>query len=583
MSFGWLRSLDHRVHRHDPLRPATWHLVVGLVAAVSAVVFMASVAARMAAPTIHPDEWGFLSNGQALIGNVEAPIPTGSFYPAGFGIVTGLAALVSGSISGAYRITLFANIGFALATAWFAGRLAQRTFGASPAVSRLASLLVLVLPGTIVSAMFAWPEIAARLMFLGFVAIVHRTVTDTTRGNTVLLCAYVGLIPALHGRFTLLLPVVAGLCVWLWRTGRLAFSHAVNGALAMTGGYAVSYLLNRFVKASIYTESYDQENRLLERLFRPDLWPALLRTMVGQTWYLLATSVGIVGLGLLFAVTMAVRHRRDRRTDERQWAESVTLAVLAFSVFAIIFTGGLQLLHGNRGDHLMYGRYVEMMVPAVVVVAVVALSRVGSLSSRLWLVSLVVMPVLSTLYVIVDGGDGVKGGASRRNIVFPNIVGADAARYVVSPGFLTFTAFFLAVGVFLWVVSRRSRATAVTLLVVLFAVGDVTSGQRSLLTRSDNMEGKTATIETVKSSGTTLVGFDAGIRNDPSYYYLRYRLHPVRIVRFDFSSPGTEVPAEYDCLYGWPDRPPVDGQWAIVADETGVARVLWQRVGSPHC
>jgi hypothetical protein len=351
----------------------------------------------------------------------------------------------------------------------------------------------------------------------------------------------------------------------------------------MVVGYAGSYFLNKFVKASIYLESYDQENRLLSRLFRPDLWPALLRTMVGQTWYLLATTVGIVGLGIAFAVRSAFANRRGRESDEAQWAESVTLAVLAFSMFSIIFTGGLQLLHGNRGDHLMYGRYVEMMVPAVVVVAVVALSRRDVFASKAWFASLLVMPMLSIAYVIVDGGDGVKGGASRRNIVFPNIVGADAARYVVSPGFLTFTAFFLAVGVALWLISRKSRSVAVVALVLLFAVGDVTSGQRSLLTRSDNMEGATNTIQMVKDSGSTLVGFDSGIRNDPSYYYLRYRLHPVRIVRFDFSSPGTKVPATYNCLYGWGDKPPADGKWAIVADEPGVARVLWQRVGSPHC
>jgi hypothetical protein len=364
---------------------------------------------------------------------------------------------------------------------------------------------------------------------------------------------------------------------------RLSFQWLAAAGLAMVSGYAVSYLLNRFVKASIYLESYDQENRLLSRLFRPELWPALLRTMVGQTWYLLATSVGIVGLGIVFAVHSAVKNRSLRTRDEATWAESVTLAVLALSVFSIIFTGGLQLLHGNRGDHLMYGRYVEMMVPAVVVVAVVALSRRGVFASRAWLGALTVMPVLSIAYVIVDGGDGVKGGAARRNIVFPNIVGADAARYVVSPGFLTFTAFFLVVGVAVWLIARRSRAAGIVALVVLFAVGDITSGQRSLLSRGDKLDGDTPSLDIVRASGTTLVGFDAGVRNDESYYYLRYRLHPIRIVRFDFSNPGTQVPAEYNCLYGWGDRPPVDGKWSIVANEVGVARVLWQRVGSPHC
>lgn len=571
------------LHRSNPLEPTPRHLGVAAVCAVVAVGFMATVAARMVSPTIHPDEWGFLTNGQALIGHVEAPIPTGSFYPAGFGIITGLAGLVTGSLSGAYRVTLFVNIVFAVLTAWFSGRLAVHTFKTSKQAGRLVSALVLVLPGTIVSAMFAWPEIAARLAFLGFIALVFRAVRTAKPENAVILCLFTGLMPGLHGRFTLLMPVIALLCMWLWRVKRLSFRALSLSGSAMVGGYAVSYLLNKFVKGSIYLESYDQENRLLSRLFRPDLWPALLRTMVGQTWYLLATTLGIVGLGLLFALRSAYVHRQHRTTDEAQWAESVTLAVLALSMFSIIFTGGLQLLHGNRGDHLMYGRYVEMMVPAVVVVAVVALSRREMFASKAWLGSLLVMPMLSIAYVIVDGGDGVKGGASRRNIVFPNIVGADAARYVVSPGFLTFTAFFLAVGLGLWWISRTSRSVAVVALVLLFAVGDITSGQRSLLTRSDNMDGRTNTIQMLKDSDTSLVGFDAGVRNDPSYYYLRYRLHPIRIVRFDFSTPGTKVPADYNCLYGWGDKPPVDGKWAIVADEPGVARVLWQRVGSPHC
>ena len=583
MDFNWARVIDQRLHRQDAATPTRTHIVVSWIAGILAVLFMGTVAARMAAPTIHPDEWGFLTNGQALIGHVEAPIPTGSFYPAGFGLVTGLAALVTGSISGAYRVTLFVNIGCAVATAWFAARLARRTFNTSVDVSRLVAALVLVLPGTLVSAMFAWPEIAARLAFLGFIALVHRAVLRTTVENIVVIAAFTGLMPGLHGRFTLLMPVIALLSVWLWRLKRLSFTHLVTAGGAMVSGYAVSYFLNKFVKASIYTESYDQENRLLSRLFRPDLWPALLRTMVGQTWYLLATTVGVVGVGLVFAVHSAVKNRHARESHESTWAESVTLAVLALSVFSIIFTGGLQLLHGNRGDHLMYGRYVEMMVPAVVVVAVVSLSRRGVFASRSWLASLAVMPLLSIAYVVVDGGDGVKGGAGRRNIVFPNIVGADAARYVVSPGFLTFTAFFLAVGLSVWLIARRSRAWAIVCLVVLFAVGDITSGQRSLLTRSDNMEGQTQTIDMVKSSGATVVGFDAGIRNDPSYYYLRYRLHPVRIVRFDFSSPGSAVQEDFTCLYGWPDKPPVDGQWVIVAEEVGVARVLWQRVGSAHC
>ncbi|MEY4015770.1 MAG: hypothetical protein RIS46_766, partial [Actinomycetota bacterium] len=119
---------------------------------------MASVALRQSGPTVHPDEWGFLSNGQVLIGHTEAPIPTGSFYPAGYGLITGLGALLTGSLHGAYRFALLVNVVLAIATAWFAGRLAVRGFGASKLMGRVVSGLVFMLPGTIVTAMFAWPE-----------------------------------------------------------------------------------------------------------------------------------------------------------------------------------------------------------------------------------------------------------------------------------------------------------------------------------------------------------------------------------------------------------------------------------------
>ncbi len=71
-----------------------------MVAAACVLGFIVTIAVRMAGPTVHPDEWGSLINGQVLIGHSEAPIPTGSFYPAGYGLVTGLGALITGSMSG---------------------------------------------------------------------------------------------------------------------------------------------------------------------------------------------------------------------------------------------------------------------------------------------------------------------------------------------------------------------------------------------------------------------------------------------------------------------------------------------------
>ena len=190
---------------------------------------------------------------------------------------------------------------------------------------------------------------------------------------------------------------------------------------------------------------------------------------------------------------------------------------------------------------------------------------------------------VSLLYVLVDGGDGVKGGYLRNNIVFPNIVGTDIVRYLVSPSLINFGAVFVLAAVVLWTVLRRHGTWSVVVLTVALAVGSMYSGSRSILTRTDDLQAVRPSLVVVQESGTQLVGFDMGVRNDRSYYYLRYKLHPIKIVRFDISGLDAVIPGEYSCVYGMTKRPPSDGEWTIVADEAVLERVLFQRVGTTHC
>jgi hypothetical protein len=576
-----INQLDQRLHKNRKSELSSLQTRIVLLAAFVCGIFMVSVALRQAGPTVHPDEWGFLSNGQVLIGHTEAPIPTGSFYPAGYGLITGLGALLTGSLPGAYRFALLANVVLAILTGWCAGRLAVQSFGASKLMGRIVSSLVFVLPGTIVTAMFAWPETASRLAFLVFISLVITVAKNRPTMQVLGLGLFTGLMPALHGRFTLLIPVIGLVFLW-WGIQRLISRRVAVFALFVTAiGYECSRLLNQFVKRSLYGTSYDQETRLLRRLFDPTVWPALLRTMAGQTWYLTATSCGLVGVGIAFAM-WRIRSDGGVRTVPAD-PQRLGLLVLVASSLLVIFTGGLQLLYGNRGDHLIYGRYVEILVPALLVVACVGLEKSFVLAQRAWLLTGIFVGALSLIYVLVDGGDGVKGGYSRNDIVFPNIVGTDVVRYLVSPGLVNFGAVFVLAALVLWTVSRRHGTWSVVVLTVALAAGSMYSGSRSILSRTDDLVAVSQTLAKVKDSGTQLVGFDMGVRNDRSYYYLRYKLHPIKIVRFDISGPDAVIPAEYSCVYGMPNKPPTDGQWVIVADEVVLQRVLFQRVGTAQC
>lgn len=576
-----LKQLDQRLHQNRNSEPSSLQARIVLFVAVVCGIFMASVALRQAGPTVHPDEWGFLSNGQVLIGHTEAPIPTGSFYPAGYGLVTGLGALITGSIHGAYRFALLANVSLAVLTAWFAGRLAVRGFGASKLMGRIVSGLVFVLPGTIVTAMFAWPETASRLAFLVFISFVMTVAKNRSSIQVIGLGLFTGLMPALHGRFTLLVPVAGALFLW-WGIQRLIARRVALLAVSVTAiGYECSHFLNEFVKRTLYEASYDQESRLLRRLFDPTVWPALLRTMAGQTWYLTATSCGLVGVGIAFAIRR-IRSEGGVRTVSTH-PQRLGLLVLLVSSLLVIFTGGLQLLYGNRGDHLIYGRYVEILVPALLVVACVGIEKSFVFAQRAWLMTGMFIGALSLMYVLIDGGDAVKGGFARNNIVFPNIVGTDVVRYLVTPGIATFGAVFVLAALVLWTVSRRHGSWSIVALTIALGAGSMYSGSRSILSRTDDLVAATQTLAKVQESGTHLIGFDMGARNDRSYYYLRYKLHPIKIVRFDISGPDAVIPAKYNCVYGMRKGPPTDGQWTIVADEVVLRRVLFQRVGTTDC
>ncbi len=582
MDFKRLRRLDSRLHTDASSVVSNAQSRLALVVAALCGAFMLSVALRLSGPTINPDEWGFLTNGQVLIGHSEAALPTaGSFYPAGYGIVTGLGALLTGSMSGSYRFALLTNVVLAVAVSWYAGRLARREFNVSQNMARLISALVFVVPGTIVSAMFSWAETASRLAFLVFVGCVLRATKQKMPHIVIGLGLFTGLMPALHGRFMLLLPIVCLLFIWWWLRKEITFVVSLIAVVTTSFGYELSHLLNRFVKTTVYEKSFNQESRLLGRLFNPGVWPALIRTMVGQSWYLIASSCGLFAVALFFIVSR-IRSDGGRQTIGND-PERMTFLVVLIGAFAIIFTGGLQLLYGDRGDHLIYGRYVEMLVPALLMISCIGLERGAKLARRSWLFGGVSIIAISILYVVIDMGDGVRDRAQQGNIVYPNIVGIDIAHYVVHPGLISFGLLFMIFALVLWAISLRNTSVAILALVVALAVGSVYSGQESVMSRTGRLDQTNQTVQLVKDSGTARVGFDIEVRNDRSYYYMRYKLHPIRVVRFNISGPSARIPKIFSCVYGLPNKPPSDGQWAIVANEDAVGRVLWQRAGTAHC
>jgi hypothetical protein len=130
---------------------------------------------------------------------------------------------------------------------------------------------------------------------------------------------------------------------------------------------------------------------------------------------------------------------------------------------------------------------------------------------------------------------------------------------------------------------RQKGVVALVVMVLLVGAGSMYSGQRSIMSRTGVLEKSGITSEYATTGDVEVIGFDKGVRNDRAYYYMRYLLHPVNLLMLDISSPEGAVPDNLQCLYGWADRPPVEGDWVVVAEETALGRVLWQRVAATSC
>ena len=554
--------------------------VVSVVSAVVVGLFMITVAWRMQGPTVHPDEFGFLLNGQIFLGHHEAVVPTGSFYPVGYGAITAIGSALFGGISGGYRFALFFNLACAVAVGYLVYVLARRIFQLPTYVAIIGSCLVFVAPGTVVSSAYAWPETAARMMALVWVLMLARVATTMNVRLMMSIGVLVGILPVLHGRFTLFIPITFLYFGWWFWTKQCSRLVLVASSALVFLAYFVSYTLNTFVKSLVYTTSYDQENRLLLRLLKPGLWTALVRTMAGQTWYLLATSAGLVGIAVIFMIANIVSLSTLKKSRDPQL---VALIAILLGTISILFTGGLQLLYGRRADHLIYGRYVEVMVPALWLVGVVALHRAHRFVTRVWPVAIAGFIMIPLAYQVIDGMDRVKDGFLHDTLVFPNTVGIDAMSKIVSPGYISLSIAFAIVAVAVLCIYLKRGQWAITALVVLLAAGSIASGQRSLLPRGDYLAAAGASEQVALLPGVQEIGFDKGISNDALYYFLRYKLHPVRLTYFDASSSEAQIDSAYQCIYGWRERPPAQGSWEVVAEEPGFQRVLFRRVGSTHC
>ena len=541
-------------------------------------------AARISGPSIRPDEWGYLLNGQVLIGHEEVRLPFSEMYPAGFGFVTGAWAWISGSLHSAYRLTLFTNVALIAVLAYLVVAFAVRTLHASRTTGYLVAALVVASPGTLAGSLFALPETLCKVLFMLLVVLLVRLISEPRVLLVILFGALSGIAPVFSGRLiAITMSAALLLALLLWKRV-LNRSLAVFGIVSILLGYGVTRILNSVVRDVLYYGRPSGESRILGRATTVNLWPEVIREIAGQIWYVSAATACLAIVALVVTFRVATRRTSLESMDKNESIERFTYVFILLTFVFLIVIGALQLALGKRADHFIYGRYVEMCVPALFAIACVTLEKSKLLSLRLWRASIVFYTLLTASYVLLERADVVWRAVSIDGPMrTANVLAIDALTHVVRhPGLLTMTPVICAVSLLIMYWYKRHQGGALIVLSALLLVSSAWTTSSTLINRSSPDRGVGVALESVMHSDVSRIAYDGLKPQDRNYYSLRYAAHPSLIVWVDTKT-YLLIPETFSCLYGYEDREPVDGEWEVVGRETSIERVLWRRVGQSSC
>lgn len=377
------RGSDRLTQASDGHQPGTdaagTHRLWFLLGLVVVVALRLVVIRRSPFPNIIADETAYLSMARELSGRGGWNLGRAQTYGPAYSVLLAPWYALDLEAATIYRAAQLTNValgaGLFIALESLVRRLTFLTRPLSVAVAALAASL----PALALTGNYAWSDNAAPLAF----ALVCTAVIDLVQRPRLsrLVIAGAAMIGAhtVHGRFTPLLLALFGIVVVLVVTDRLPVLDAVIGCVAIVVGFVVVSRLTGLLYGSLYEPGGQVRQTTgtdLERLTRPAL---LLRTAAGQIWYLLATTAGLVGFGIL-AFGRGLVHRLrsrggqpDASSGDVVRSDSLTLRCVAALISIEFLVSVGFMTDRTRSDNLIYGRYNDAFACLLAAVGLSAL------------------------------------------------------------------------------------------------------------------------------------------------------------------------------------------------------------------
>jgi hypothetical protein len=382
-----------------------------LLGAALLFVFRLAISFFRTGPVLVADEMGYLGNARAIAGQLPAQMELAPFYRGGYSL---LLAPIVGVVSDpevAYRLALALNALLAalvfpllyLLLARFAG--VERRLAFWGALAGAAFPAVTVLSQVTMSENALYPLVCAWLLcFAGFLAAGEERRPSLLWG--IGLGASAGGLWAVHNRMLVAVAITALAVLWL--AARRRVDRGAAGIVLGLIGLAIvgTHLLDEHLIGQSYGPAAESEaSDRLDSLRHGHGPLTALANLVGQSWYLLVATFGLAALAAADFFSRGREALSPRRAP---------LGVLLLFTALLLAVSAAAFPERTRPDMLIYGRYTEVVAPALIAFGFVALPRWRSLLRPLpWLLG---FGAFTALVVLIRVSADDPDAANRWNI-----------------------------------------------------------------------------------------------------------------------------------------------------------------------
>ncbi|HET9593138.1 MAG TPA: hypothetical protein VFP17_09505 [Solirubrobacterales bacterium] len=338
-------------------------------------------------PVLVADETGYLTNARVLAGGVAGQLEQAPFYRGGYSLLIAPLVELGASPTFTYHLVLVLNTALAAAVFPLLYLLLTRFGRVRPQLALWAALAGAAYPALTVLSQVAMSENALFPLVVVWLIAFGGVVSARERGNDVAwavgLGAATGALWAVHNRMIVAVALAVGGLLWLaWRR-RLRPAALLAGLGAIALAFAGVHFLDSYLIDHNYAGSAPDE--LSERMDSLAGFSGLrttLANLIGQTWYLLVATFGLAAAATWdFLRPRSELHQLDHPADDQvdavrgeERGAPVVGVLLALTGLLLVISAA-AFPERTRPDMLIYGRYTEVVAPALVAFGLAALSR----------------------------------------------------------------------------------------------------------------------------------------------------------------------------------------------------------------